>query len=339
MIYRFFLLLVCVVVLCRPGVSQNLKTLTSGQNTSIRALSVLDNQSAWAAGSNGWVAKTDDRGTTWVWVQIPGASSLDFRTLYAFDSKNAVVASAGTPLQVFRTDDGGGNWKLVYEDHRAEIFMDGTDFWDNGKGLIYGDPIQGNLQLLFTEDYGRSWVDISDQADQSFSPGEAGFAASGTGIRTHEGGKVWIGTGGSQARILYSGDYGFTWDAVETPILQGKSSQGIFSIAVSEKGEIWAVGGDYVADTISEKVGFMGDFQEKSWRVMDQGPFGYKSCVELLDSSTLLACGTTGVDVSKDGGLHWKKYTSEGFHVVRKARKGNWVLLAGPNGEIAEFKP
>ncbi|WP_449438287.1 hypothetical protein [Pedobacter steynii] len=48
----------------------------------------------------------------------------------------------------------------------------------------------------------------------------------------------------------------------------------------------------------------------------------------------MLATGTSGTDVSKDGGLNWYNISSSGFNVVQKAKKGKLILLAGNKGEI-----
>jgi hypothetical protein len=51
----------------------------------------------------------------------------------------------------------------------------------------------------------------------------------------------------------------------------------------------------------------------------------------------LVTCGTSGVDVSGDGGLNWKLISNESFHVCAKAKKGNAVFLAGKDGRIAKL--
>jgi hypothetical protein len=68
-------------------------------------------------------------------------------------------------------------------------------------------------------------------------------------------------------------------------------------------------------------------------------PSGYRSCVEFITSSTLLTCGTSGVDVSNDGGYHWKPISKESYHVCKKSKNGNAVFLAGAKGKIAIFFP
>jgi hypothetical protein len=64
-------------------------------------------------------------------------------------------------------------------------------------------------------------------------------------------------------------------------------------------------------------------------------PHGYRSCVIYLDASRLLTCGTSGVDISRDGGNNWELVAKDSYHVIQKAKKGNAVFLAGGNGRIA----
>ncbi len=65
-------------------------------------------------------------------------------------------------------------------------------------------------------------------------------------------------------------------------------------------------------------------------------PHGYRSCVTFLTPNVLITCGTSGVDISMDGGLNWKLISTESFHVCAKAKKGSAVFLAGKDGRIAK---
>jgi hypothetical protein len=46
-----------------------------------------------------------------------------------------------------------------------------------------------------------------------------------------------------------------------------------------------------------------------------------------------------GVDYTTDNGLHFKKISDIGFHVCRKAKKGNALFLAGGGGRIGQLIP
>ena len=182
--------------------SQTLIPLASGKNTSLRGLSVVDDTVAWASGSMGWTARSINGGKTWIWKQIPGYENLDFRDIEAFSANRALLLSAGTPAVILLTTDGGSVWKEVYRNNSPEIFLDGMDFWDANRGLIYGDPIKGKLVLLKTSNGGVNWENISQNNTINLMVGEASFAASGTAIRCDSKGNTWIATGGSKSRIF-----------------------------------------------------------------------------------------------------------------------------------------
>jgi hypothetical protein len=60
--------------------------------------------------------------------------------------------------------------------------------------------------------------------------------------------------------------------------------------------------------------------------------------VEYLDNKQMICCGTTGVDFSSDGGLHWYLISVNGFHVCRKSKAGKSIFLAGPRGSVAQLQ-
>src|SRR5438034_430317 len=75
---------------------------------------------AGASGAGNTVLRTTDGGTTWERRPVPGADSLDFRSIRAIDDRTAFVASAGDgaagQARIFRTTDGGATWTLVLAD-------------------------------------------------------------------------------------------------------------------------------------------------------------------------------------------------------------------------------
>lgn len=313
----------------------HLELLTEKEGISIRGLSVVDDQIAWVSASQGWTAISTNRGSDWQWQQVSGHEEADFRNLYAFSKDKAIIMSAGSPLVILKTEDGGKTWQETHRNEHPDIFLDGMDFWDDKRGIAYGDPIDGQMQVLTTKDGGNSWQDLSRHTNGLLQEGEAGFAASGTGIRTLAKGTAIIGTGGSRAQLLTTHDYGKSWTASPCPIIQGSASTGIFSIAFKNKKQGVVVGGNYEKDKETEKASFLTNDGGKTWFAPKSGTHGYRSSVEYLDKNTLVATGTSGVDLSIDGGQNWSYIAVESFHVVRKARKGNWVLLAGANGRIA----
>jgi len=320
------------------GFSQHIIELQSGKNTSIRGLSVVSNSVAWVSGSNGYTAMTKDGGDTWQWKQLPGYEKLDFRDIEAFSANEAVIVSAGSPAVILMTLDGGQSWKEVYKNNSPDIFLDGMDFWNRKKGIIYGDPIAGKMQLLQTSDGGRSWKDVSQQLTVQLMAGEASFAASGTAIRTLKGGKVFIATGGTQSRLFYSANYAKTWRVTDIPIIQGQGSTGPFSIAFKTAMTGIAVGGDYLRDTVRTKNLVLTEDGGLSWINPSIPPYGYRSAIEYISSKILLTAGPTGTDISTDGGTTWRQLSMDGYHCVQKAKRGSLILLTGANGKIGRVE-
>lgn len=329
----FLFLLGSARVLC----AQTLIPLHSGTKTSLRGLSVVNDSVAWVSGSNGTWAISTDAGLNWKWDQLSSYDKLDFRDIEAFSDRKAVMVNAGTPSVILLTDDGGISWKEVYRNESSEIFLDGIDFWDDKNGIIYGDPINGQMILLKTSDGGQSWVNISNNNHIALISGEASFAASGTGIRCGKNGKVWIATGGAQSRIFYSADYGKNWKAYACPIVQGKSSAGPFSIAFYRNKGI-AVGGDYLQDTSRINNTLLSADKGQTWNQALIPTFGYRSAVEYLGPKVLVATGPKGTDLSLNAGKSWQKLSDKGYHAVRKAKSGKLVLLSGSNGRIAQIR-
>lgn len=336
---RYCFSLIFIFFLSISGlIAQSIQLLQNGKDTSLRGLSVVDDSIAWVSGSKGWTALSRDGGKNWDWKQIKGYENLDFRDIEGFSDSKAIMVSAGTPAVILLTTDGSKSWKEVYRNESKDIFLDGMDFWDAEKGIIYGDPINGQMVLLETRDGGRSWQNISAHNKISLISGEASFAASGTNIRTGKGGKVWIATGGVQSRIFISSDYGLNWEATKLPIIQGKNSTGPFSIAFYKNKSGVAAGGDFLSDTSRLNNLVLTTNGGRAWMKPKVTLFGYRSAIEYLSKNELLACGPKGTDRSVDGGKTWMKLSDQGFHTVRKAKSGDLVLLTGGNGRIAIYR-
>ena len=98
-------------------------------------------------------------------------------------------------------------------------------------GVAFSDPIEGAFLIIVTKDAGRNWREVPRELLPHPVEGEAGFAASGTCVCVREG-QIWIGTGGTAARVLHSGDRGRSWSVVPTPA-QVPLTQKSFSVHLS----------------------------------------------------------------------------------------------------------
>lgn len=333
---KLFGLLLALFGLPFLSFTQKLEILTTSSQASLRGLSVVDDRIVWVSGSGGTVGRSTDAGKTWTWSMVKGFEKNDFRDIEAFDSMHAVVLGIGEPGYLLRTNDGGRNWKTVFEDRTKGIFLDAMEFGADRKGIVIGDPIGGSIYTLSTGDGGNSWKKQTP-SQLKVDPGEAMFAASGTNIRLL-GKDTFIVTGGSRSRCFVNGK------ASLLPLLQGRESTGANSIAVLEEDPsdsipplLIVVGGDFSNDTITKGNCVISVDKGESWFPPNTLPGGYRSCVEFIDKNLVITCGLNGVDLSIDQGLNWKPVSKEGFHVCRKAKKGNAVFLAGGRGRIARL--
>ncbi|SFH45947.1 Uncharacterized protein SAMN04489864_11359 [Pedobacter insulae] len=303
----------------------------------MRGIAVVSDQVAWVSGSNGHVGKTKDGGGTWEWTQPKGYEKLDFRDIEAFDDQHAIVVNAGSPAYILITSDGGKHWKEVYKNADSLIFLDGMGFWNRNEGIIFGDPINNKMQLLKTNDGGLTWNDISANLKQDLAIGEAGFAASGTTIRTSDDGKVWIASGGKVSNIYYSPNYGKKWEIYSCPIIQGESSTGPFSIAFADNKRGIVVGGNYLKDKENSNNVLLTKNGGKKWTRPATPVLGYRSAVEHIKDQFWVATGSSGTDYSIDGGQNWTNISTLNFNAIQKAKNGKLVLLTGNRGNIYQL--
>ena len=314
--------------------------LESGVDASLRGLSAIDAETCWASGSGGVVLRTTD-GHRWERLPVPGAEELDFRDVEAFDADTALVVSAGAPARIYRTSDGGRTWSLVYENPDERAFFDAMAFWDEERGLAFSDPVDGRLLVIATSDGGRSWHTLPREAFPPSPDGEAGFAASGTCLATSGVDTAWIGLGGtSGARVFRTTDAGESWEAVPTPMLAGRPSQGIFSLAALDPSVVVAVGGDYEEPLLMEANAMRTHDGGTTWQpVAASPPTGYRSAVTAVPgrSDLLLAVGPNGTDFSVDGGRTWSRLSDEGFHAVAAGEDGS-VWAAGAGGKVGRLE-
>jgi photosystem II stability/assembly factor-like uncharacterized protein len=303
-------------------------------DASFRGLSVVNDKLIWISGSNGWVGKSTDGGITWKFSQVKNFETFDFRSIYAFDANKVIIANAGSPAHILITNNGGITWEEMYSNNAEEAFFDGVDFWDDKNGIIYGDPVKGRMLILTTANGGRTWKEIPENKRPLLEEGEASFAASGTTIRCFGKSHVAIATGGKLSRIWISNNRGKGWKSFNTPILQGASSQGVFSMAWKDDRNVVITGGDFTKDQLKEDHVFFSRDGGISWQSPEVPTNGYRSSVEYISKEALIATGTSGTDISYDSGKTWQLLSADGYHVVRKARYGKLVIIAGSKGRI-----
>ena len=306
----------------------------SGVTARLRGVSAVTERVAWASGSGGTVLRTSDGGTTWNKLTIPGAEKLDFRDVDAVSADVAFVLSIGSgeSSRIFKTSDAGRTWTLQFTNTDPKAFFDAMAFWDPNRGIAFSDSVDGQLVILRTIDGGKSWTRVPAAGLPPALDNEGAFAASGTNVAVMGRNRVWIGT--STSRVLRSLDGGLTWSAAATPLATG-SSAGIFSIAFRDDDHGIVVGGDYRKESEAIDNAAVTSDGGRTWTAL-KGLSGFRSVVTYLPgSSSVIAVGPQGADLSTDDGKTWTPLVgATGLHTFAVSRSGKTGWGAGENGRI-----
>lgn len=312
----------------------------SGTTASLRGVSAISSEVAWASGTDGTWLRTIDGGRTWQGGVVPGAEELDLRDVEAFSATTALVMAAGEPARILRTTDGGESWELVFEDRSPGVFLNAIAFRGAQRGIAFGDPIEGRPYVLLTDDGGRTWAPIDPARLPPPTPDERGFAASGSCVALGGVGHAWVGTGGTTPRVWRTTDAAVTWIATAAPMASGPGA-GIFSIVFTDERHGIAVGGDHLDPGRRDGTACVTSDGGKSWRAAAIPPGGYRSVVVALpggDVPIALALGPGGADVSADGGRVWYPFPGgSGWHAAATAPGTSSGWAVGANGRITRF--
>ena len=184
--------------------------------------------------------------------------SLNVRAV-ALVADTVFTLSIGSPAYLYK------NSELVYHETDSAVFYDSMDFWNSKEGIALGDPIDGCLSILITRDGGNTWRKTPCASLPKTIKGEAAFAASDTNISI-VGNKAWIASGGVASRVFFSDDKGYTWEVLDTPIVQGLSTSGMYSIDFYNQTEGFAIGGDYTQPKLNSNTKIKSTDGGRSWR-------------------------------------------------------------------------
>lgn len=315
---------------------------TSGTDQLLQAVSPVNERVVWVSGHGGTFAVTSDGGESWRARVMPGADTLQFRDVDAFDDQTAFMLSAGTGelSRIYKTVDGGDTWALQFQNEHPDGFLDCMAFWDSETGVAYGDAVDGELFILRTEDGGESWTRVPAGGLPAAQEGEGGFAASGTCVDTGAQGRGWIATGnGARSRILLTEDFGKNWRAVETPI-QGGAAAGLTTVGFVGDDIGFAMGGVIGQDSVRVDNVTRTTDGGMSWQLAGRprmaGPIYGAAWIPGVPGPALFAVGPRGADYSLDGGLTWLLADTQSYWAVGFASPtAGWAV--GPGGRITRF--
>jgi photosystem II stability/assembly factor-like uncharacterized protein len=326
-------------VLCPKLVAAQWTWVPTGTSAEFRGVSVGADGAVWASGARGTFARSLDGGRTWTSSMIPGAATLDFRSLYARDAATAFVASAGEAekgmARIFATSDSGRTWRTRWATLQPGVFLDALAFWDARHGIAVSDPVDSAFFVLTTSDGGVTWQRVARERLPRVLPGEAAFAASNSCLAIVGTSDAWIGTGGGgRARVFHTADRGVTWTVRETPVHAAGAAAGIFALAFSDTRTGIVVGGDYTKPALAATSVALTRDGGRTWSAASAPPAAYLSGVAYGGSAArVVAVGLTGTFVSRDSGQTWSRTDSIALNAVRFRGKRGYAV--GPRGRAA----
>ncbi|MDB4787477.1 oxidoreductase [Flavobacteriales bacterium] len=322
-----------------------------------RALEAPSEKDVWLAGSTGeWVHVRLDGNTSSVQRMqdrtgngSDSLSPLNFRGIAV--TNDAVLATAiGSPAHIQRArikEDGMLELprQSTWTEQDSAAFMDAIVKLDDKTIIAMGDPLDSCLCVVRSDDGGKTWQRVpctgnGRQGVPLSMAGEAAFAAS-NGNLAAAGDTVWMLSGGGASRVYRSTDRGQNWKAFPTPLLQGGTMTGGFSMDFADafQGIIW--GGDWEDKTGQNGRGAVTRDGGETWTLISegQGP-GYASSVRYRPGSggqQLALVGTPGgLDLSEDGGHTWRHFSDSAFYTARFSPQGGLLWLSG-QGKISHI--
>ncbi|PTT33106.1 glycosyl hydrolase [Chryseobacterium sp. HMWF028] len=302
---------------------------------SIRAIELYDHK-VWYSGTDskfGFADLKDYKNQKQIKLS---EDKLQFRTL-AQDKTSFYAINIESPARFFKIDKKDLKSQIVFKDTAKTAFYDALHFVNDRLAYTFSDSDKDHLLKLAVYKNGK-WSMFKNNV--ALNDGEAAFAASNTNISSTKK-HLWIATGGKASRILRMNLKDEKIEIFNIPIIQGESSQGMYSIDFYDDHFGIASGGDYTKqDANVNNIATTNDGGE-TWQIQASGQnAGYTTCVKIKPGSKgkeIIAVGDKHISYSSDFGKTWKKISDEKGFFVCQWIDGNSVVLAG-NNRIAVMK-
>jgi len=178
----------------------------------------LDNKRGWVGGDGGFLARTDDGGTSWVPQKVDTPDAIN--DIYFRDKEIGFVLAGNA---IFSTRDDGARWSevrrfLPREFDGADVELYSVRFSSKKKGWVVGsvsktDRVSDSI-LLYTEDGGATWrrqraPSRLELIHIEFANDKRGWIV-GTGgiiLATVDGGESWTKQDAKTTATIYHLDF------------------------------------------------------------------------------------------------------------------------------------
>jgi photosystem II stability/assembly factor-like uncharacterized protein len=318
-------------------------TITPTNSTQqFRGLAPVSSKIVWVSGTAGTVLRTINGGSTWTDVSpslVPeNATTFQFRDIQAYSAKVAVILSIGegNASRIYLTRDGGKSWQPTFVNQDTAAFYDCMAFEDEKHGLAMSDPVNGKFRIIETWTGGSSWHVVDPSGMPAALKGESGFAASGTCLEAAAG-RWYLASGGVDLGRIFRSNNGRDWK-VSNSSVTGGAAAGVFSVRFRDARHGIAVGGDYEKPSGHINISSWSEDGGATWHTSESFPAGYRSGVSWVKGRgrTAIAVGTSGSDITVDGGKTWQNIGNGTFDAV-ECVGGNVCWASGSGGRVGRL--
>ncbi len=290
-------------------------TTTSGIKdlSTVRFINAPSNNVAYAVGNNyGGIAKTEDGGGLWDLMKFPSDySNYQASMAYAVNEDTVYVPVFGSGTFLLKSEDGGKTWTKILSGADAQnSFFNVVHFFDENRGVVQGDPVNGDFEIYVTNDGGQTWTRVDGANIPDALPGEYGIV----GYYYANSNIIWYFT--NKGRVFRSLDYGLHWDVKEliTPNSFGDpDNNDATSIAgaISDQGYgvLYELYVEYTAtDTTFHHYYFYTEDAGDTWtQYTPQGDIGSVEQMRVNENNGILVSVGDYVSYSVDSGKTWIK--------------------------------
>lgn len=322
----FFLTLAFFGMAASAQQIQSMETLFSDK-ISIRAIELYDHK-VWYSGTDSKFGFVDLKNPEDKKQIALSDKKLQFRTL-AQDKNAFYTINIESPAEFFKIDKKSLKYEVIFRDTAKTAFYDAFHFVNDKLAYTFSDPDQNHLLKLMVFKNGK-WAKVTNKV--VLQEGEAAFAASNTNIASTAN-TVWIATGGKASRILKLNLKTNAFEIFNTQVIQGESSQGIYSIDFLNNTFGIAVGGDYTKQEANVNNIATTNDGGKTWQVQASGKnAGYTTCVKIKPGSKgkeIISVGDKHISYSSDFGKTWTKISDEKNLYVCEWVDQQTVVFAG----------
>lgn len=300
-------------------------------NVNIRAIELYDNKVFYVSSPSefGYVSLINKNDKKKVSLS---EEKLAFRTL-GQDKTSFYTISLESPAYFYKISKTDFSYQVIYSDTVKSAFYDALHFYNEKNALTFSDP-EDDYKIKLLKWQKNSWQRIvypPTEENSTLAKGEAAFAASNSNI-VSKGKWIWVATGGAESNVYrLCRKNPLKIKKYKTPIVQGESSQGAYSIDFYDSKNGIIAGGDYTKPEQNFNNIATTKDGGKTWQIQASGQnAGYNTQVAYnpyKKGKEIVTIGDYHISLSQDGGKTWKKLSSEkGFFTVKWLNEKTFVL-------------